>query len=163
RGSPGGGRLGRALRGRRRRAFEPRVGLRPRVRSRGVASSRDRPRGGRLAEKTGIGRAGDRRSRSSLGTGDRASLRSCASRSRRGQSLAAVFAATLPIAILEASSAQNDLVLSLWLLVFVHFALRAFSGKAGLAGWLLAGASLGLAVLTKPSALLIAFPFGLVL
>ena len=83
--------------------------------------------------------------------------------SRRGQAFAAVFAATLPIAILEASSTQNDLVLSLWLLVFVHFALRAFSGKAGLAGWLLAGASLGLAVLTKPSALLIAFPFGLVL
>ncbi|HTD52753.1 MAG TPA: glycosyltransferase family 39 protein [Thermoanaerobaculia bacterium] len=83
--------------------------------------------------------------------------------SRLGQGVAAVFAATLPMAILQASSTQNDLVVSFWLLVFAHFALRAWAGEMDLSGWLLAGGSLGLAVLTKATALTVAFPFGLVL
>jgi hypothetical protein len=78
-----------------------------------------------------------------------------------GQGVAAVFAATLPMAILQASSTQNDLVVSFWLLVFAHFALRAWAGKMDLAGFLLAGGSLGLAVLIKATALTVAFPFGL--
>lgn len=82
---------------------------------------------------------------------------------RPGQTLAAVFTATLPMAILQASSTQNDLVLSLWLLVFVHFALRALSEKTDMTGWLVAGGSLGLAVLTKPTALIVSFPFGIAL
>jgi len=82
---------------------------------------------------------------------------------RLGQGLAAIFAATLPMAILQASSTQNDLVVSFWLLVFAHFALRAWAGKMDLAGFLLAGGSLGLAVLTKATALTVAFPFGLLL
>jgi hypothetical protein len=83
--------------------------------------------------------------------------------SRLGQGVAAVFAATLPMAILQASSTQNDLVVSFWLLVFAHFALRGWTGEMDLLGWLLAGGSLGLAVLTKATALTVAFPFGLVL
>lgn len=83
--------------------------------------------------------------------------------SRIGQGIAAVFAATLPMAILQASSTQNDLVVSFWLLVFTHFALRAWAGKMDLAGFLLTGGSLGLAVLTKATALTVAFPFGLLL
>ncbi len=83
--------------------------------------------------------------------------------SRLGQGVAAVFAATLPMAILQASSTQNDLVVSFWLLVFAHFALRVWAGEMNLSGWLLAGGSLGLAVLTKATALTVAFPFGLVL
>jgi hypothetical protein len=67
------------------------------------------------------------------------------------------------MAILQASSTQNDLVVSFWLLVFAHFALRAWAGEMDLSGWLLAGGSLGLAVLTKATALTVAFPFGLVL
>ena len=82
---------------------------------------------------------------------------------RLGQGVAAVFAATLPMAILQASSTQNDLVVSFWLLVFAHFALRAWAGKMDLTGFLLAGGSLGLAVLTKATALTVAFPFGLLL
>jgi hypothetical protein len=82
---------------------------------------------------------------------------------RLGQGVAAIFAATLPMAILQASSTQNDLVVSFWLLVFAHFALRAWAGKMDLAGFLLAGGSLGLAVLTKATALTVAFPFGLLL
>jgi dolichyl-phosphate-mannose-protein mannosyltransferase len=80
-----------------------------------------------------------------------------------GQMLAAVFAGTLPMAVLQASSTQNDLVLSLWLLVFVHFSLRASSGRWDLTGLLLAGAAAGLALLTKATALFIVFPFGVLL
>lgn len=78
---------------------------------------------------------------------------------RRGEILAAVFAATLPMAILQASSTQNDLVVSFWLLLFVHFALRAAQGEAGALAWLAAGGSLGLALLTKATAFLYAAPF----
>jgi hypothetical protein len=83
--------------------------------------------------------------------------------SRLGQGVAAVFAATLPMAILQASSTQNDLVVSFWLLVFAHFALRGWREEMNLFGWLLAGGSLGLAILTKATALTVAFPFGLAL
>jgi hypothetical protein len=78
---------------------------------------------------------------------------------RRGEVLAAVFAATLPMAILQASSTQNDLAVAFWLLVFVHFVLRAARGEADGLAWLAAGGSLGLALLTKATAYLYAFPF----
>ena len=78
---------------------------------------------------------------------------------RRGQAFAAVFAVTLPMAILQASSTQNDLVVAFWLLALAHFALRAVHGEAGLLVWLAAGGSLGLALLTKATAFLFAFPF----
>jgi hypothetical protein len=80
---------------------------------------------------------------------------------RRGEVLAAVFAATLPMAILQASSTQNDLAVAFWLLVFVHFVLRAARGEAEGLGWLAAGGSLGLALLTKATAYLYAFPFAM--
>jgi len=44
--------------------------------------------------------------------------------SRAGQLLAAVLAATVPMAILQASSTQTDLIESFWLVVSVVFALR---------------------------------------
>lgn len=77
---------------------------------------------------------------------------------RRGRLVAAVFAATLPMAILQASSTQNDLVVSLWTVAFVLFALRSrrLEGKVDL---LLSGASLGLLLLTKLTAAVIVFPF----
>ena len=81
--------------------------------------------------------------------------------SRRGELLAAVFAATLPMAILQASSTQNDLSVGFWLLVFVHFVLRADRAEADAVAHLAAGGSLGLAVLTKATAFLFALPFAL--
>jgi hypothetical protein len=76
----------------------------------------------------------------------------------RGQLGAALFCATLPMGILQASSVQNDYVLAFWLVCLVVALLaepttpwrwqRAWSG----------GASLGLAVLTKGTAYFFAAP-----
>lgn len=85
----------------------------------------------------------------------------------RGQIIAVIVAATLPMGILQGSSTQNDYVVTFWLIGFVSLSLRWLTARpdpAGsknmlpLAG---AGASLGLALLTKGSAVVYAAPFGL--
>jgi len=80
--------------------------------------------------------------------------------SRRGELLAALLAATLPMAILQSSNTQNDLVVSFWLVCFVFFGL--LSQREGSPKWvILMSLSLGLAILTKGTAYLFAFPFAL--
>jgi len=77
---------------------------------------------------------------------------------RPGQILAAAVSATLPMGILQASSTQNDYVLSFWLACFVYFLLQlraSFNWTSALA----AGVSLGLAYLTKSTAYLYSLPF----
>lgn len=72
---------------------------------------------------------------------------------RRGQLLAAVFAVTLPMAILQGSSTQNDLVVSFWLVCFCYFAIRfARDQEWGVA--CAAAAACGLALMTKSTAYL---------
>ena len=75
----------------------------------------------------------------------------------RGCAIAAVFCATLPGAILQASGVKNDCVLSLWLAAMVYFALRWTRDPAprNLAALAL---SLGLALFTKGTAYLLAPP-----
>src|SRR5207249_2914067 len=66
--------------------------------------------------------------------------------------------ASLPMAILQASSTQNDLVASLWLVCFVYFLVRLVTAWK----WTdaaLGGISLGLAMLTKVTSYLLAPPF----
>ena len=60
---------------------------------------------------------------------------------RLGQWLAALFCATLPGGILQASGAKNDWLLTLWLLAAVYFAVERNAAFTGL--------TLGLALLTK--------------
>lgn len=83
---------------------------------------------------------------------------------RRGQWLAAVFAATLPMGILQASSTQNDYVVSFWLVVLAVFAVRAMRRRRfGPVDIGAAGAALGLALLTKGTGYIFAAPLGILL
>jgi hypothetical protein len=82
----------------------------------------------------------------------------------RGQMLAAAFAATLPMGIMQASSTQTDFVAAFWIVCFVDYALRvvlaerlAWRDCAG------AGTALGLAVFTKATAYVFAAPFAVAL
>jgi hypothetical protein len=77
-----------------------------------------------------------------------------------GQRLAAVFAATLPMGILQASGTQTDYTAALWLVLFVAHGLEAVeTGATGDALW--TGAALGLAVLTKQTGYLYGAPLAL--
>ena len=74
-----------------------------------------------------------------------------------GQVVASVVAATLPMGMLQASSTQNDYVVTFWLVCLAYFVLVAIRRP----GWGVSagvGAALGLAVLTKATAYLFATP-----
>jgi hypothetical protein len=73
----------------------------------------------------------------------------------RGQAMAALFCATLPAGILQASGAKNDWLVTLWLVSLAFFLLRRDVPFAAL--------SLGLAIATKSTAYLFAPPLILAL
>ena len=68
----------------------------------------------------------------------------------RSQAFAALFCATLPSGILQASSAKNECLAAFWLVAMVYFAIRR--------NLLFLGLSVGLAVFTKGTAYLFAPP-----
>jgi hypothetical protein len=76
----------------------------------------------------------------------------------RGQILSVVVCATLPMAILQASSTQNDAAVAFWLICLVYFLLVMRRRQEWFYPYL-AGMSLGLALLTKATAYLLAPPF----
>ena len=78
----------------------------------------------------------------------------------RAQLLAALLAATIPMAILQASSTQNDLVAASFCLAFAYFLLRLVRSLT-LQDALLAGIALGLALLTKGTAYIYCAAIGL--
>lgn len=77
---------------------------------------------------------------------------------RQLQLLSAAVAATIPMGILQASSTQNDLVVSFWLICFVYFGMLTVKDPRSLHIFGVGG-SLGLAVLTKGTAYFLATPF----
>ena len=71
--------------------------------------------------------------------------------SRSGQLIAAFFTATLPMAILQSTSTQNDLTTGLFCLIFAYYLFKTINSLK-LSDILYAGLSLGLALLTKGTA-----------
>ncbi|MCM0034304.1 MAG: glycosyltransferase family 39 protein [Burkholderiaceae bacterium] len=76
----------------------------------------------------------------------------------KGQIYAAVMCTAIPMGILQSTSTQTDYVVALWIICFVHFCLR-INIKIDLISTLGAGVSLGLALLTKPTAYIFTLPF----
>ena len=76
------------------------------------------------------------------------------------QTLAVFLAATLPAAIVQGSSTQNDLVVSLFVLAFFYFWIRAVKSNSWTA-FIWVGLALALALLTKGTAYIYCFPIGL--
>lgn len=79
----------------------------------------------------------------------------------RGQIFAAVISATIPMGILQASSTQNDYVLSFWLVCLAYYVLHSVKERAR-TSWTnlcLIGGSVGLAILTKGTAYFYVLPF----
>lgn len=72
----------------------------------------------------------------------------------------ALFVATIPMGILEASSTYVDYVVTFWVMSFACFTLRPEDpGRANRLSLVLPGLALGLAILTKGTAYLYAAPF----
>lgn len=79
---------------------------------------------------------------------------------KRGQILASVFCATLPMGILQASSTQNDYAVCFWVVCLAHYILLTLPYRNPPLNLILGiGASCGLAVFTKSSGYIYAFPF----
>ncbi|MEI6332714.1 MAG: glycosyltransferase family 39 protein [Pseudanabaena sp. ELA645] len=69
--------------------------------------------------------------------------------------------ASVPMAIMQSTTTQTDLVVTFWLVCFVYFTFRTDKYTKSDIFWL--SASLGLGILTKPTAIIYGFPFGIVL
>ena len=81
--------------------------------------------------------------------------------SRTGQIFAALFTATLPMAILQSSSTQTDIMAGVFCLIFIYYLIQGtkiFNWKMILLG----GLSLGLAILAKGTAYIYGAALGLI-
>jgi len=70
---------------------------------------------------------------------------------RKGQILATAFAASIPLGVLQATSTQNDYVVSLWGVCAAYLVTLSFSRRLSRREIALLGMGLGLGVLTKPT------------
>src|SRR5690606_32175815 len=78
---------------------------------------------------------------------------------RRGQILAAVAVVTLPLGILEATSTQNDYVVTFWLASIAYYTLRAYHQGLTKLNAAAYATSMALASFTKGTSYSFAFPF----
>lgn len=76
----------------------------------------------------------------------------------KGQVMSAFICSTIPMAILQASATHDVIIVSFFILSFIYFSLRFLSTTKKLL-LILAGLSLGLALLTKQIAYIYTFPF----
>ncbi len=77
---------------------------------------------------------------------------------RRGQLLAAAFAATLPPLIHQGSGSLNDGVAAYWAVCVCWVVISAWKTQSSWRDWRLLGGALGLAALTKATSLIYSFP-----
>jgi len=70
--------------------------------------------------------------------------------------IAALVCATIPMAVLQSATTQTDLATSFWLVCFAYFILRRAHYPWADSGWL--ALSLGLSILTKPTAFIFSAP-----
>jgi len=78
---------------------------------------------------------------------------------RSGQLLAGLFCVTIPMAVLQASSAKNDLVLAFWVLCLAHFAIGFHQRSLKNLELLGACLAVGLGLSTKGTFVAYALPF----
>ena len=69
--------------------------------------------------------------------------------------------ASVPMAIMQSTTTQTDLVVTFWLVCFTYFIFRSDHYSESDIFWL--SASIGLGILTKPTAIIFGFPLGIVL
>ncbi|MBX7173197.1 MAG: glycosyltransferase family 39 protein [Pyrinomonadaceae bacterium] len=79
-----------------------------------------------------------------------------------GQLLTCLISSSVPMAIIQASSSKNDLVVSLFVCCFFYYFLKALEENIT-PDFIFAGLSLGLALLTKGNALFFCLPIGLLI
>ena len=79
--------------------------------------------------------------------------------SRRGQWLGVVFAATLPMGIVQASSTMNDYVVALWVVIVAAETLELMRHPARAEPLVFASLAAGLALATKPTSVPFILPF----
>ena len=72
------------------------------------------------------------------------------------QSIAALVCASIPMAIMQSTTTQTDLVVSYWLVCFSYFIFRSSKYSKSDLFWL--SASLGLAILAKPTGIIFGIP-----
>lgn len=78
-----------------------------------------------------------------------------------GQRMAAIFSATLPVAITQASSMTNHIVVAFWIVSAVLLLMYYTKQSQKPINLILAGLAAALAVVTKPTAWIYLWPFGL--
>lgn len=78
-----------------------------------------------------------------------------------GQRMAAIFAATIPVAITQATSATNDIVVSFWVVSTVLMLLTYTRKSPKSLNLVLAALAAALAIATKATALIFLWPFAL--
>lgn len=76
----------------------------------------------------------------------------------QSQIFSALFCATIPVGILQASTSKNTYVVTFWIICFAYYGLTIITTQRTWRLILLASASLGLAILTKGSAYIYALP-----
>ena len=79
---------------------------------------------------------------------------------RKLQLISAFFLCSMPIAILEASSTQNDIVLSAYILLFYYYQMCSIDNPSN-TNLIFSGISLGLGILTKGTSYVFLFSIGI--